>query len=69
MNFITNTLKENMLLKLLLTDTGSLVYENETEDVYEDFYRDKNLFDLSDYAQDSRFLILSIKGYWQNKRN
>ena len=69
MNFITNTLKENMLLKLLLTDTGSLVYENEIEDVYEDFYRDKNLFDLSDYAQDSRFLILSIKGYWQNKRN
>ena len=58
-----------MLLKLLLTDTGSLVYENEIEDVYEDFYRDKNLFDLSDYAQDSRFLILSIKGYWQNKRN
>ena len=69
MNFITNTLKENMLLKLLLTDTGSLVYENEIEDVYEDFYRDKNLFDLSDYAQDSRFLILSIKDYWQNKRN
>ena len=69
MNFITNTLKENMLLKLLLTDTDSLVYENEIEDVYEDFYRDKNLFDLSDYAQDSRFLILSIKGYWQNKRN
>ena len=69
MNFITNTLKENMLLKLLLTDTGSLVYENEIEDVYEDFYRDKNLLDLSDYAQDSRFLILSIKGYWQNKRN
>ena len=69
MNFITNTLKENMLLKLLLTDTGSLVYENEIEDVYEDFYRDKNFFDLSDYAQDSRFLILSIKGYWQNKRN
>ena len=69
MNFITNTLKENMLLKLLLTDTGSLVYENEIEDVYEDFYRDKNLFDISDYAQDSKFLILSIKDYWQNKRN
>ena len=58
-----------MLLKLLLTDTGSLVYENEIEDVYEDFYRDKNLFDISDYAQDSKFLILSIKDYWQNKRN
>ena len=39
--------------KLLFTDTGSLVYEIETEDVYEDFYENKNLFDFSDYPQDS----------------
>ena len=34
---------------LLFTDTDSLVYEIKTDDVYEDFYLDKDLFDLSDY--------------------
>ena len=37
----------------MFTETDSLVYEIETEDVDEDFYGDKNLFDLSDYAQKS----------------
>ena len=41
--------------KLLFTDTDSLVYEIETEDVYEDFYEDKNLFDFSDYPQHLNF--------------
>ena len=41
--------------KLLFTDTGSLVYEIKTADVYEDFYKDKNLFDFSDYPLDSKF--------------
>ena len=36
MNFITNTLKVN-----LFAGTDSLVYEIKTEDVYEDFYKDK----------------------------
>ena len=31
--------------KLLFTDTESLVYEIKTEDVYKDFYGDKNLLD------------------------
>ena len=29
-------------------------YEIKTEDVYEDFYRDKNLFDFSDYPLNSK---------------
>ena len=41
--------------KLLFTDTDSLVYEIKTEDVYEDFYNDKNLFGFSDYSLDSKF--------------
>ena len=45
----------------MFTDTESLVYEIKTDNVYEDFYEDKNLFDLSDYLQDSKFLILLIK--------
>ena len=55
MNFITNTLKENIIPRTTwLTDTDSLVYEIETKDVYEDFYRDKNLFDFSNYLGDSK---------------
>ena len=42
--------------KLLFTDTDSLVYEIKTEDVYEDFYGHKNLFDFSDYPLNSKFL-------------
>ena len=38
-----------------LTDTDSLVYEIKTEDVYEDFYEDKNLFDFSDSPLNSKF--------------
>ena len=41
--------------KLLFTDTDSLVYEIETDDVYEDFYWDKNLFNFSDYP--TRFKV------------
>ena len=41
---------------MLLTDTDSLLYEIKTEDVYEDFYQDKNLFDFSDYSLNSREL-------------
>ena len=48
MNFITNIFKKNCA-KLLFTDTDSLVYEIKTNDVYEDFYEDKELFDFSDY--------------------
>ena len=39
---------------LLFTDTGSLVYEIKTAGVYEDIYKDKNLFDFSDYPLDSK---------------
>ena len=41
--------------KLLFTDTDSLVYEIKTEDVYEDFYKNKKLFDFNDYPEDSKF--------------
>ena len=41
--------------KLLFTDTDSPVYEIETDDVYEDLYENKNLLDLSDYLEDSKF--------------
>ena len=48
-------IKSKFDAKLLFTDTDSLLYEIETEDVYENFYGDKNLFDFSDYPLNSKF--------------
>ena len=48
-------LRINLMQKLLFTDTDSLVYEIQTEEVYEGFYGDKNLFDFSDYSLNSKF--------------
>ena len=60
MTFIMNMLKKHDT-KLLFTDTDSLVYKIETDDVYENFYKDKHLFHLSIYPKDSTFLILTMK--------
>ena len=48
-------IKNQFDAKLLFTDTGCLVYEIKTEYVYEDFYLDKDLFDLSDYPLHLKF--------------
>ena len=42
--------KSSSKLKLLLTDTDSLMYEIKTEDVYEHFSKDKDMFDFSNYS-------------------
>ena len=42
-------------VKLLFTDTDSLCYEIKTEDAYEDFDKDRDLFDNSDYPKESPF--------------
>ena len=47
-------IKSKFDTKLLFSDTDSLVYEIKTEVIYEDFYKDKNLFDFSDYPLDSK---------------
>ena len=41
--------------KLLFTDTDSLMYEIQTDDVYKDLFVDKEKFDNSDYSKDSPF--------------
>ena len=41
--------------RLLFTDTDSLTYEIEVDDVYQDFWKDKHLFDNSDYPKNSPF--------------
>ena len=42
-------------VRLLFTDTDSLTYEIEAEDVYQDFWNDKDMFDNSDYPVSSPY--------------
>ena len=41
--------------KLLFTDTDSLTYEIEAKDVYKDLWNDKDMFDNSDYPENSPY--------------
>ena len=41
--------------KLLFTDTDSLTYNIRTENIYKDFWADKDKFDFSDYNKNSSF--------------
>ena len=43
--------------KLFFTDTDSLTYEIKAEDVYQDFWNDKEMFDNSDYDKESKFFF------------
>ena len=54
-NFHYNFIKKNLDAKLLFTDTDSLTYETKLEDVYEEFFKRKHLFDFSNFSKDSRF--------------
>ncbi|XP_077980892.1 uncharacterized protein LOC144436083 [Glandiceps talaboti] len=56
-DFHYNYIKEKYgsLAKLLFTDTDSLMYEITAVDPYKDFYRDKDLFDNSDYSTESPY--------------
>ena len=60
-------IKSKLDANLLFTDTDTLVYEIKTEDVYESFYEDKNLFDFSDYLLNSEFFdpVNKVIGVWK----
>ena len=47
--------------RILITDTDSLIYEIKTGDVYEDFSKDKEIFDFSNYAAKSKYYVDSNK--------
>ena len=52
-NYIKNNYGDKA--RLLFTDTDSLTYEIEAEDVYNDFWNDKDKFDNSDYPESSLY--------------
>ena len=41
--------------RLLFTDTASLMYEIETKNVYDDSYKNKEIFDFSNYSSKSKY--------------
>ena len=51
-NYIKN--KYDNKSKLLFTDTDILMYEIKTEDVYEDFSSDEEMFDFGNYSTKSK---------------
>ena len=53
--------KYNSKSKLLFADTDSSMHETKTKDVYEDFSREKEMFDSSNYSTKSKFYDNSNK--------
>ena len=62
-HFHYNYTKERYVKKagLLSAVTDSLVYEIETNNVSEEFYKDKDIFDFSKYLDNSKFYHAKIK--------
>ena len=54
-DFHYNFIKKNFNAELLFTDTDSLTYEIKSENVYEEFFKWKDLFDFSNYSKVSKF--------------
>ena len=60
-DFHYNFIKKNFSAELLFTDTDSFTYEMGSEDVYEEFFKWKDLFNFSNYSKDSRFFDVTNK--------
>ena len=54
-------IKKHFDADLLFTDTDSLTYEIKSEDVYEEFFKQKHWFDFSNYPKDFKFFVETIK--------
>ena len=49
------SIKRHFDAELLFTEKDSLTYEIKSEDIYEEFFKHKHLFDFSNYPEDSTF--------------
>ena len=60
-DFHYNFVKKNFDAELLFTDTDSLTYEIKSKNVYEEFYKWKDLFDFSIIQKIQSFLMRLMK--------
>ena len=67
-DFHYNFIKKNLDSELLFTDTDSLTYEIKSENVYEEFFKHKDLFDFSNYPKDSKFFDKTNEKLLANKK-
>ena len=56
-----NFIIKNFDAELSFTDIDSLTYEIKSENVYEEFFTWKDLFDVSNYSKDSKFFYEANK--------
>ena len=54
-DFHYNFIKKKFDAELLFTATDSLTCEIKSKNVYEEFYKWKDLFDFSNYSKDAKF--------------
>ena len=55
---------------MLLAGTDSIMYKSEAEDFYENFYKDKKLFDFSNHPKDYSKLLKILQTCKElNKQN
>ena len=54
-DFHYNFIKTDFNAALLFTDTDSLTYDIKSEDVYEEFFKQKHLFEFSNFSKESKF--------------
>ena len=50
-DFHYNFIKKHFDAELLFTDTDSLAYDIKSEDIYEEFFKHKHLFEFSNYKK------------------
>ena len=62
-DFRYNFIKKHFDAKMLFTDKDSLTYEIKSENVYEEFFNHKYLFDFSNYSKHKilRLSLMSLK--------
>ena len=53
-DFHYNFIKKKFNAELLFTDRGSLIFEIKSKNVYEEFFKWKDLFDFSNYSKNSK---------------
>ena len=57
-DFNYNFIKKHFNAELLFTDTSSLRYEIKSNDVYEEFFKHKYLFDFSKFYDNKKKMVI-----------